>query len=43
MRLNVRLWLHLAAMACLAALPAKTPAKAAAADAAPEGTTRLLR
>src|SRR6266403_480394 len=39
MRLNVWLWLSLAAVACLAAMPAKT----AAADAAPEGPTRLLR
>jgi dipeptidyl aminopeptidase/acylaminoacyl peptidase len=43
MRLNVQLWVNLAAVACLAAMPAKTPAKAAAADPAPEGPTRLLR
>jgi len=32
MRLNALLWLGLAAVACLAATPAKAPARAAAAD-----------
>src|SRR5467141_1205874 len=43
MRLNVLLWLSLAAVACLEALPTKAPAKAAATDSAPGGPTRLLR
>ena len=43
MRLNVLLWLSLAAVACLAAIPTKAPAKVAATDSAPEGPTRLLR
>src|SRR5712664_3359039 len=43
MRLNVLLWLSLAAVACLEAIPTKAPAKTAATDSAPEGPTRLLR
>src|SRR6267378_629390 len=42
-RLNALLSLGLAAVACLAATPAKATARAAAADPAPEGPTRLLR
>src|SRR6267143_3813392 len=42
-RLNALLSLGLAAVTCLAATPAKATARAAAADPAPEGPTRLLR
>jgi tricorn protease len=42
MRLNVLLWLSLAAVVCLTASPAKAPAQAAAGQV-PEGPTKLLR
>jgi tricorn protease len=42
-RLEVLLWLSLAAMACSAVSPANAPAKTGVADSVPVGPTRLLR